>query len=494
MTRRTAANLAIRGGAIVALIALGLALALVAWQERLTSAVAGGPAPDPAVLAAIGDHLRYAIVLLLIGAAAIAMVAILVVRALPRTKSQSTDAAQAVTRGSSEDAPVDVAATSVLPVSLAHVGHLMSVGGLIRGFCHELTNQLGPVQGYAELLCDDARLSELHRRQVARIRDATRTALADVRSFAAALGWSNDPAHITRLGDMAAEAARSAEAALSAKIAVEVAPGAEVEVTATESEVGQAILHLCAAAVPLLGRQDTQILVVVDSVVGASSASGEDVAISGHRLEVWSDPVDPQRTKVQFGALRPSWRYGRVRIDFVGHGWDRELVGRMFDPAHAEEAASEAAAMALLGMLMTETGGVIMLDTCPNKQTTATLLWPTRIAPEVGAPLELDAHEDELDALIIHASETTAEELSRSLTGLGLRVASTTSTDVALDLVAEMGARCHAVVLAQSSDGDFAIRLENGGTGPRLFRFDALPDAAELERLAAELRRPETVG
>lgn len=493
MTARRAASLAIRGGAIVALVALGLALALVAWQERQTSAAAAGAIDDPALLAAIGDHLRYAIILLLIGAAAITLVAVLVVRALPWANSQPADAAQAATPDSSEDAEVDIGSTSALPVSLAHVGHLVSVGGLIRGFCHELTNQLGPVQGYAELLCDDGHLSELHHRQAARIRDATRTALADVRSFAAALGWSSDPAHVTRLGDMAAEAARSAEAALSARIAVEVAPGAEVEVTATESEVGQAILHLC-AAVPLLGRPDAQIQIVADSVVGASSASGEDVAISGHRLEVWSDPVDPQRTKVQFGALRPTWRYGRVRIDFMGHGWDREVVGKMFDLAHPDEATSEVAAMALLGMLMIETGGVVMLDTCPNKHTTATLLWPTRIAPEVGAPLELDAHEDELDALVIHASETTAEQLSRSLTGFGLRVASTTSTDVALDLVAEMGARCHAVVLAQSSDGDFATRLENGGTGPRLFRFDALPDVAELERLAAELRRPETVG
>jgi signal transduction histidine kinase len=494
MTPRKAASLAIRSGAIVALVALGLALALVAWQEQQTSAAAAGSIPDPALLATIGNHLRYAIILLLIGAAAIAVVAVLIVRALPRTNSQPADSAQAVAPDSSEDAQVDISSSSALPVSLAQVGHLVSVGNLIRGFCHELTNQLGPVQGYAELLCDDGHLSELHRRQIARIRDATRTALADVRSFAAALGWSNDPAHVTRLGDMAAEAARSAEAALSARIGVEVAPGAEVEVTATESEVGQAILHLCAATVPLLGRPDVQIHVLADSVVGASSASSEDVAISGHRLEIWSDPVDPQRTKVQFGALRPSWRYGRLRLDFIGHGWDRELVGKMFDLAHPDEATNEVAAMALLGMLMIETGGVIMLDTCPNKQTTATLLWPTRIAPEVGAPLELDAHEDELDALVIHASETAAEQLSRRLTGFGLRVASTTSTDVALDLVAEMGARCHAVVLAQSSNGDFAIRLENGGTGPRLFRFDALPDAAELEQLAAELRRPETVG
>jgi hypothetical protein len=421
-------------------------------------------------------------------------VVVLVVQALSKAGAQPADTAQAAVPQSSSDTAVDLSSTSALPVSLTHVGHLMSVGSLIRGFCHELTNELGPVQGYAELLCGDARLSDLHRRQVARIRDATKAALVDIRSFGAALGWSNDPAHVTRLGDMAAEAARSAEAALSSRIAVEVAPGAEVEVTATESEVGQAILHLCAAAVPLLGRQDIEIRVLVDSIVGASSASAEDIAISGHRLEIWSDPVDPQRTKVQFGALRPSWRYGRVRLDFLGHGWDRELVGKMFDLAHADEAASELAAMALLGMLMIETGGVIMVDTCPDKQTTVTLLWPTRIAPEVGAPLELDAHGDELDALIIHASETTAEQLSRSLTGLGLRVASTTSTDAALDLVAEMGVRCHAVVLAQSSDGDFAARLQDGRPKPRLFRLEALPDAGELERLAAELRRPETVG
>ena len=74
--------------------------------------------------------------------------------------------------------------------------HLMSVGNLIRGFCHEMNNELGPVQGYAELLCGDARLSELHRRQIARIRDATKLALADIRGFGSALGWSGDPTRI----------------------------------------------------------------------------------------------------------------------------------------------------------------------------------------------------------------------------------------------------------------------------------------------------------
>jgi hypothetical protein len=54
MTGKGAASLAIRGGAIVALIALGLALALIAWQERLATAAAGA-APDPAALASISD-------------------------------------------------------------------------------------------------------------------------------------------------------------------------------------------------------------------------------------------------------------------------------------------------------------------------------------------------------------------------------------------------------------------------------------------------------
>jgi signal transduction histidine kinase len=487
MTGRGAASLAMRAGAIVALIALGLAIALIGWQERVTSTA------DPAALIAVGGHLRIAMLLLVVGAAAVALVAVLMARALPAVSERSAAAEQAVKDRAAEQAPADMALTSGLPVPLARIGHLMSVGGLLRGFCHELNNELGPVQGYAELLCGDARLSELHRRQIARIRDATKVALADIRSFGAALGWSNDPTQVTRLGDMVSEAARSAQAAIATRIELDVPAGADVEVTATESEVGQAILHLCAAAVPLLGRQESRIRIQVDSVVGATSTPAEDLAVSGHRLEIWSDPVDPHRTKVQFGALRPSWRYGRVRIDFDGHGWTRELVGTMFDLAHSDEAAAEVTAMALLGTLVIETGGVIMIDTSPHKQTTATLLWPARIAPEVGDPLELDTREDELDALIIHASETTAEELSRRLTGFGLRVASTTSADAALELVAEMGSRCHAIVLAQSGDGEIAARLWQSAAKPRIFQFENVPEAAELERLAAELRRPDPV-
>lgn len=489
MTGKIAAGLTIRAGAIVALSVLGLAIALIAWQERLTSAAINA-SPDPATLVAISSYLRIAIVLLLICAASVVLIAVLVARALSPTAGCSglepNANGSAIERAAPEPG-------SELPVPLARVGHLMSIGGLIRGFCHELNNELGPVQGYAELLCGDPRLSDLHRRQVARIRDATKVALADIRSFGAALGWSSDPAHIARLGEMAAEAARSAQAAISTTIELDVPTGSDVEVTATEAEVGQAVLHLCAAAIPLLGKQDTRIRILVDSIVGATSTAAEDVAISGHRLEIWSDPLDPNRTKVQFGALRASWRYGRLRFEFEGHGWTRDLVGRMFDLAQSEETTAEAAAMALLGTLMIETGGVITVDTCPHKHITATLLWPARISPEVGAPLELDAHEDELDALVIHASEATAEELSRRLTGFGLRVASTTSTDSALELVAEMGAKCHAIVLAQSGEGEILERLGNGGAAPRVIRFETVPEAEELERLAAELRRPETV-
>jgi signal transduction histidine kinase len=484
MTGRNTASTAIRTAAIVALIGVGLAIALVAWHERML--------PHSHLVS--GDDLRVAVVLMLVSAAAMVLVALLIAHALPLAGDRPAAIEHPSNDGFAERAEGDLpTAGSALPVPLARMGHLMSIGGLIRGFCHELNNELGPVQGYAELLCGDTRLSELHRRQIARIRDATKSALADIRGFGTALGWSDDPTKITRLGEMAAEATRSAQAAITTKIELDLPAGADVDVTATEAEVGQTILHLCAAAIPLLGKQDSHIRVRVDSVVGATTTATEDLAISGHRLEIWSDPVDPERTKVQFGALRPTWRYGRVRLDFHGHGWSRDLVGKMFDLAHAEEATAEMAAMALLGMLMIETNGVIMIDTCPYKQTSATLLWPARISPEIAAPLELDTHGDELDALVVHASEVTAEELSRRLTGFGLRVASTTSADAAIELVAEMGARCHAVVLAQSSDGEIARRLREGSARPRVYQFETVPETEDLERLAAKLRRPEPV-
>ncbi|MEZ5829842.1 MAG: hypothetical protein R3D05_01520 [Dongiaceae bacterium] len=454
-------------------------------------------APDATLsmsaVAAVSAHLRIVILLLAISVAAVVLVAILVARTVPPTDKQTMPDTRVEDDATGQHMQ-DMTSGVAMPIPLTRMGHLMSVGGLLRGFCHELNNQLGPVHGYAELLCDDSRLSELHRRQIARIKDATKAALADVRAFGAAVGWSDDPTHITRLGETVTEAARSAQAAISTRMELEVPTGSDIEVTATQSEVGQAILHLCAAGLPLLGRQDTHLRITVDSVVGASSTTSEDVALSGHRLEIWSDPIDPRRTKVQFGTLRPIWRYGRVRFDFGGHGWSRELVGRMFDLAHADEAAAEIAAMTLLGTLMIETGGVIMVDTCPYKQTIVTLLWPARIAPEVGAPLELDTQEDELDALIVHASETAAEELSRRLTAFGLRVASTTSADAALELVSEMGPRCHAVVLAQLDDGNLLARLRDQVVRPHIYQFPELPEAKELERLATELRRSEPVG
>ncbi len=492
MTGKGAASLTIRAGAIVALTALGVAIALIAWQERLAGAAVESGA-EPVTLAGLGSYLRIAILLLLVSAASLVLVIVLVARSMPGAEAEpSTD--QAASPSATSQPITELTPRSDLPVPLARVGHLMSVGSLIRGFCHELNNGLGPVQGYAELLCGDARLSELHRRQAVRIRDATRMALADIRSFGAALGWSSDPADIARLGAMAAEAARSAQTAITTRIEIEAPTGNDVEVTATEAEVGQAVLHLCAAAMPLLGRQETRIRILVDSVVGATSPAAEDIAISGHRLEMWSDPIDPERTKVQFGALRPSWRYGRLRFEFEGHGWPRDLVGRMFDLAEPDEEAAEIAPMALLGTLMMESGGVIMVDTCPDKQTTATLLWPARLSSGVAAPLELDAHEDELDALIIHSSEATAEELSRRLTGFGLRVASTTSVASAMDLIAEMGAKCHAVVLAQSGGGgEILERLRESGASPQFIQLTTMPEAEELERLAADLRRPEAV-
>ena len=231
------------------MIGVGLAIALLAWHERML------PHSD----AAFGDHLRIAVVLLLVSAAAMILIAVLIARALPPAgeRPAAVEQPSADRSGQRAEGDLSLTASSMLPVPLARMGHLMSIGGLIRGFCHELNNELGPVQGYAELLCGDTRLSELHRRQIARIRDATKSALADIRGFGSALGWSDDPTNITRLGEMAAEAARSAQAALTTRIELDLPAGAEIEVTATEAEVGQAILHLCAAAIPLLGKQDT---------------------------------------------------------------------------------------------------------------------------------------------------------------------------------------------------------------------------------------------
>jgi hypothetical protein len=286
-----------------------------------------------------------------------------------------------------------------------------------------------------------------------------------------------------------------------ARLAVDIQPGGNVRITATEAELGQAILHACAAIGPLLAERDMKINIRIDSVVGAASSDVDDGASAGRRLEIWSDPFEPARTKVQFGALQASWRYGRVRLECTGHGWPPELAGRLFNSDLPDEDVS-CLFMTILGRLIVDLGGAIMVDTRPLQHTNLTMLWPTRIPSQVAAPLELDTAEDDLDALIIDPAETAAEALSRRLEEFGLRVASTTSSETGLELLAEMGPRCRAVMIGHAADAalvervraiapDCLVIFSRPGSGltedGEVWPME--PDQDGLERLVARLRR-----
>jgi hypothetical protein len=487
---------AIRAALIGALIALGLSIAFIAEQERTaTLAIEGGAWTD---LASIPGKLRIALALLLISIISLGYVIFAIARrgatAAHRT-ARTSDAASAPAIGQLPDP------NAIGPLLSAEAGQMISTGGLMRRFCHELNNTLNPVQGYADLLVNDERLSDLHRRHVTKIAQSAAIALRDIQSFASALNWSSRRGAPVLLDETVAAAASVAQSAIGARLAVDMQPGGNVQVTATEAELGQAILHACAAIGPLLSERDMKIDIKIDSLVGAASSDGDDGTSAGRRLEIWSDPVQPGRTKVQFGALQASWRYGRVRFECAGHGWAPELAGRLFNSELPDEDIS-CLFMTILGRLIVDRGGAIMVDTRPLQHTNLTMLWPTRIPSQVAAPLELDTAEDDLDALIIDPAEAAAEALSRRLESQGLRVASTTSAENALELLAEMGSRCRAVMIGQAVDAVLADQIRtiapeclvifarpgSGSIGDgEVWPMD--PDAAGLERLVARLRR-----
>jgi hypothetical protein len=304
------------------------------------------------------------------------------------------------------------------------------------------------------------------------------------------------------LGALVRTAVAAARSAIGRPIGVAVHPGRDVQITASEAEAGQAILHLCAAAAPLLGERDVRLEIQVDSIVGAAASSTDDGA-AGQRLEIWSDPFEPERTKVQFGAVQGSWRYGRVQFTCTGHGWPRGLVSRLFDADLFGEHDSTALSMTVLGDLMLELGGVVMIDSCPLRHLLVTLMWPARIRSEVAAPLEIDTAEDDLDALIIHEVEPAAESLSRRLGAFGLRVASTTSPEAGLDLITEMGVRCRAILIGETPDPALrmkvsairpdamvlSLQVQPDGPDADADAWHIDPDRDALGRLAARLQR-----
>jgi hypothetical protein len=493
--------IAIRAGLIGALVALALAIGFVAQQERAASlAIQAGALSE---LSAVPEKLRFALALLAVAMAALGYLVFVTARRIPRAGQEApaefaADASPAL----SIDARSEVMESG--PLLSTEAGQMISTGGLVRRFCHELNNTLNPVQGYADLLINDERLSELHRRHVAKIAQSTVAALRDIQSFASALNWSPRRGTPVQLDDAVNAAAAVAHAAIGARLAVEVLPGGNVQVTASEAEIGQAILHVCAAIGPLLAERDLGIGIKVDSVVGAASSSIDDGTSTGtgRRLEIWSDPFEPERTKLQFGALQASWRYGRVRFECAGHGWPPEPAGRLFNSDLPDDDVS-CLFMTILGRLILDLGGAIMVDTRPLHHAHVTMLWPARIASGLAAPLEIDAAEDDLDALIIDTGEAAAEALTRRLMDFGLRVASTTSPETALELLAEMGPRCRAVMIGQVSDARLAARvpaiapgclviLLQSGTedvDPHRLAWPIDPDQEGLERLVARLRR-----
>lgn len=483
-----------RGTLIAALVALGLAIGIVAEQERLATAALG--------IAPV--KLRLALGLLLATFVAVCGLLFAVSRAKPGTAPPPIQEATPILDAAAPELPpaAEIRPSAALMPS-TEAGQLMAAGALTRRLFHELNNALGPIQGFADLLSNDAGVAEPQRRQAAKIADATAAALRTIRSFAAALGWTNDRAAAVHLGAVIRAAGAAGQSALGQPIAVSLKSETDVQVSATEAEVGQALLHLCAAIAPLLSERAMQMEIVVDSVVGAAMANSDDSGGTGPRLEIWSDPFEPERMKVQFGALQSSSRYGRMQFSGIGHGWTGALASSLFAAEAAEAPDQTSLSIAVLGGLMIDLGGVVTIDTCPQKHLTVTLLWPARISSEVAAPLEIDTTEDDLDALIIHEIEPAAEALSRRLGGLGLRVASTTSPETGLDLIAEMGARCRAILIGETSDAGLRMKVaairpgatilmlrapgSSQATDPDSWQID--PDRQALDLLAARLRR-----
>ncbi len=502
-------SMAIRGALIAALAALGLAIGVIAEQERIATVALQAGGVD---LSTTPAKLRIALALLFVGIAALGYLLFALSRARTGGKDDHVQTVAAMLEAAAPPVPqsADIRPrASILPSTEA--GQLMAAGALMRQLSHELNNTLGPIQGFAELLSNDQQVSEQQRRQAAKIAEATTSTLRTIQDFTTVLGWSNDRTAIAHLGALVKTAASAAQSALGRPIPVTVKSESDVQVTATEAQAGQSILHLCAAVAPLLSERDMRVEITVDSVVGAAATSSDDGGAAGRRLEIWSDPFEPERLKIQFGALQSSWRYGRVQFIGTGHGWAGALASRLFAAEAADEHDQTCLSMAVLGGMMLDLGGVIMIDTCPQRHLAVTLLWPARIASEVAAPLEIDTTEDDLDALIIHEAEAAAEALSRRLGGFGLRVASTTSPEAGLDLIVEMGARCRAVLIGETADDALrmkvmairpgatilALQLEAAGTAsdPDATSSEAWqidPDREALGRLAARLRRDKT--
>lgn len=241
---------------------------------------------------------------------------------------------------------------------------LESIGRLAGGVAHEFNNILGIVIGNAELAIDDLPLGSTGRSFVQEILDAGLRARDVVRQLLMFSQRTPSGRKTLSLAPLVTETIRLMRASIPPHIKIKSKfPVPHEPISGDPDQIRQMLIHLFDNAFQAMEKKRGDLDITIEKVT-----------------------LDEATVSVRFPNLRPG-KFVELTIKDSGHGIDPDMVEYIFDPYFSTRKAGKNSGMglAMVQGIVKGHGGVITVDSQPDRGTSFRVYLPVAETPDRGA-------------------------------------------------------------------------------------------------------------
>ena len=301
-----------------------------------------------------------------------------------------------------------------LEAQLRQSQRIEAIGTLAGGIAHDFNNILGAITGFTELSLFDLEENQMpdpvNLRQVLKAADRARELIKHILTFSRETEREFSPVEVSIILKESLAFLRS-----SLPTTIEIRRNIETEnsrILADPTQIHQVIMNL--------GANAGQAMIQNGGVLEATLA------------ELSIESVDAEPMEIEPG------RYLRLTISDTGHGMDRPVLERIFEPYFTTKEPGEGTGLGLAVVhgAVKQHGGAIKVYSEPGKGTVFHVFLPLvpSLAPEDGLPESVTIPGGSESILFVDDEATLAELGQSLLVRLGYRVTSRVSSLEALEL------------------------------------------------------------
>lgn len=308
----------------------------------------------------------------------------------------------------------DVTHEAELETQLRQVQKMEAIGTLAGGIAHDFNNILAAIMGYTEMALYDVPEGTAGRRNLEQVLKAGYRGKDLVKQIITFSRRSEQERRSMRVSPIVKEALKLLRASLPTTI--DIRQNIETQsgmVLADPTQIHQVLMNLCSNAAYAMREKG--------GVLGVSLVDAD----------IDSDGADPSYPDLHPGA------YLKLTVSDTGHGIDRAIMERIFDPFFTSKKPGEGTGMGLAVVhgIVKSYGGAIVVDSEPGKGSRFDVFLP-RIEgdffPEADSAAPMPTGKERI--LFVDDEEDLVDMVQQMLERLGYSVAAKTNSLEALEL------------------------------------------------------------